>query len=91
MKNTMYISVPKQEYDFLEQGFKDLEKELKTFKEECSKDSKYIIISEQYNIYKHLSYKFKNNLLLGLSQEDYVKTYKGTSYEDFLNDLAKYK
>lgn len=88
MENTIYISIPQQDYTNIKKRFETLENEFDSFKEECSKDSKYIIVSEHYDIIKHLDYRFKNNPLLGVSKEDYIKTYKGTTYESLLNDLV---
>ena len=89
MKDLTYISIPKQQYERMEKNLKTLENKLKTFKEECSKDSKYIIISEKYDVLKHMEYLLvKNDKFLGCSQEDYVKTYEGTSYEEFLKEIT---
>ena len=79
-----YITIPKVQYDTMEKNYKSLEDNYKSFKDVCSKDSKYIIISEKYNILKHLTYLMLDNPLLGCSKEDYIKTYEGTTYEEFL-------
>ena len=89
MKDLTYISIPKQQYEMMEKNLKTLESNFKTFKEACSKDSKYILISEKYNVLKHMEYLLiTDNPFLGVSQEDYVKTYEGTPYEEFLKVIT---
>ena len=89
MKDLTYISIPKQQYERMEKNLKTLENNFKSFKEACSKDSKYILISEKYDVLKHMEYLLvTNNQFLGCSQEDYIKTYEGTSYEKFLKEIT---
>ena len=89
MKDLTYISIPKQQYEMMEKNLKTLENNFKTFKEACLKDSKYILISEKYDVLKHMEcLLITNNPFLGCSQEDYIKTYEGTSYEKFLKEIT---
>ena len=89
MKDLTYISIPKQQYEMMEKNLKTLENNFKTFKEACLKDSKYILISEKYDVLKHMEcLLITNNPFLGCSEEDYVKTYKGTPYEEFLKVIT---
>lgn len=89
MKEEVTITLPKRSYDAMVQEYINIQEEFKTFKSECEKDSKYIIISHKYDIGKHLSYTFNNNPLLGLSPNEYLNTYEGTTYESFLKDAAE--
>lgn len=89
LDNTTYITISKSRYDLIIKNYEEIQQKFEEFKNICEKDSKYIIISEEYNVLNELKERLKENFLYGFSKSDYVKTYKSESYEDFLNTIFK--
>ena len=87
--NTTYITIPKAKYDLIIKNYEEIQQKFEDFKNICEKDSKYIIISEEYNVINELKERLKDNFLCGFSKSDYIKTYKSERYEDFLNTIFK--